>query len=129
MRWLLRSKLHNGRVTDANVDYVGSIEIDLDLVEAAGLWAGERVLVVSNTSGARLETYVIAGERGSGVISMNGAAARLIAAGEQIIVMGFELADRQIEPTVLLLDDANRVVRRLRGEHNEGAKGAPRGTE
>jgi aspartate 1-decarboxylase len=61
MRWVLRSKLHNGRVSDANVAYVGSIEIDEDLVDAVGLWVGERVLVVSNDSGARLETYVIAG--------------------------------------------------------------------
>ncbi len=126
MRQLLRSKLHNGRVTDANVNYVGSIEIDMDLVDAAGLWEGERVLVVSNTSGARLETYVIAGERGSGVISMNGAAAKLIGAGEQVIIMGFELTDAPVQPIVALLDDENRLVRFLAGEHNEGAKGARR---
>jgi len=126
MRQLLRSKLHNGRVTDANVNYVGSIEIDMDLVDAAGLWEGERVLVVSNDSGARLETYVIAGARGSGVISMNGAAARLIGAGEQVIIMGFETTDAPIKPTVVLLDDENRLVRFLSGEHNEGARGARR---
>lgn len=119
MRWVLRSKLHNGRVTDANLSYVGSIEIDEDLVEAVGLWVGERVLVVSNTSGARLETYIIAGKRGSGMISMNGAAAHLIQAGEQIIVMGFELADRPLKPQVVLLDDENRIVRWLDGEQNE----------
>lgn len=124
MRWVMRSKLHNGRVTDANVNYVGSIEIDMDLVDAVGLWEGEKVLVVSNTSGARLETYVIAGERGSGVISMNGAAAHLIGAGEQVIVMGFELTAEPIQPTVALLDDENRLVRFLHGEHNERAKGA-----
>lgn len=119
MRWVLRSKLHNGRVTDANVAYVGSIEIDEDLVDAVGLWVGERVLVVSNDSGARLETYVIAGKRGSGIISMNGAAARLIGAGEQIIIMGFELAAQPVKPSVVLLDDRNRLVRWLEGEHNE----------
>jgi aspartate 1-decarboxylase len=70
-------------VTDANVAYVGSIEIDEDLVDTVGLWVGERVLVVSNDTGARLETYVIAGKGGSGVISMNGAAARLIGAGNR----------------------------------------------
>ena len=118
MRWVLRSKLHNGRVTDANVAYVGSIEIDEDLVDAVGLWVGERVLVVSNDSGARLETYIIAGKRGSGMISMNGAAARLIGKGEQIIVMGFELAKEPLKPKVVLLDDENRVVRWLEGEHN-----------
>jgi aspartate 1-decarboxylase len=126
MRQLLRSKLHNGRTTDANVNYVGSIEIDMDLVDAVGLWEGEKVLVVSNTSGARLETYVIAGARGTGVISMNGAAAKLIGAGEQVIIMGFELADGPIQPTVVLLDDQNRIERFLHGEHNEKAKGARR---
>lgn len=119
MRWVLRSKLHNGRVTDANLSYVGSIEIDEDLVEAVGMWVGERVLVVSNTSGARLETYIIAGKRGSGMISINGAAAHLIKAGEQVIVMGFELSDRPLKPQVVLLDDENRIVRWLDGEQNE----------
>lgn len=119
MRWVLRSKLHNGRVTDANLAYVGSIEIDMDLVDAVGMWEGERVLVVSNTSGARLETYIIAGERGSGMISINGAAAHLIGKGEQVIVMGFELSDKPIQPQVVLLDDENRLVRWLDGERNE----------
>lgn len=118
MRWVLRSKLHNGRVTDANVAYVGSIEIDEDLVDAVGLWVGERVLVVSNKSGARLETYIIAGKRGSGIISMNGAAAKLIGAGEQVIVMGFELNEAPVKPSVALLDDQNRIVRWLEGEQN-----------
>lgn len=119
MRWVMRSKLHNGRVTDANVNYVGSIEIDQDLIEAVGLWPGERVLVVSNTSGARLETYVIVGERGSRIISMNGAAAHLIGKGEQIIIMGFELSDKPLEPQVMLLDDQNHMVRRLGVEQNQ----------
>ena len=76
MRWMLRSKIHQAVVSQANVDYVGSITIDQELIEKAGLWVGEKVLVVSNTSGARLETYVIAGEPGSGQIYMNGAAAQ-----------------------------------------------------
>jgi aspartate 1-decarboxylase len=118
-RWVMHAKLHNGRVTDANVNYVGSIEIDEDLVDAVGLWVGERVLVVSNDSGARLETYIIAGKRGSGVISMNGAAAHRIGAGEQVIVMGFELVDAPLTPKVALLDDANSIVRFLSGERNE----------
>lgn len=118
MRQVMRSKLHNGRVTDANVAYVGSIEIDEDLLDAVGLWVGERVLVVSNTTGARLETYTIAGERGSRIISMNGAAAHLIKTGEQIIVMGFEFADKPVTPRVVLLDDDNTIVRRLDGEAN-----------
>lgn len=118
MRQLMRSKLHNGRVTDANVAYIGSIEIDEDLLDAVGLWVGERVLVVSNTSGARLETYTIAGKRGSKIISMNGAAAHLIKTGEQIIVMGWEFGDAPVKPRVVLLDDENNIVRRLDEEAN-----------
>ena len=113
MRWLMRSKIHNATVTEANLAYIGSITIDTDLMDKVGLWAGERVLVVSNTSGARLETYVIAGERGSGAICMNGAAAHLIAEGEQIIVMGFELTDRPIRPRAALVDTQNQFVRYL----------------
>ena len=82
------------------------------------------MLVVSNTSGARLETYVIAGRRGTGVISMNGAAAKLIGTGEQVIVMGFELSAQPIKPKVVLLDEKNRIERWLEGEHNEEAAGA-----
>ena len=113
MRWVLRSKIHNATVTEANLAYVGSITIDSDLIERVGLWPGERVLVVSNTSGARLETYVIAGAHGSGVICMNGAAAHLIKAGEQIIVMGFELVEGPIKPKLALVDADNAFVRWL----------------
>ena len=113
MRWYLRSKLHQATVTEADLHYVGSITIDADLIERCGLHVGEKVLVVSNTTGARLETYVIAGERGSGVIGMNGAAAHLIRVGEEIIVMGFELSDSPVEAVILLLDSDNRVARRL----------------
>ena len=113
MRWVMRSKIHNATVTEANLAYVGSITIDRDLLDRVGLWDGERVLVVSNTSGARLETYVIAGERGSGSMCMNGAAAHLIGEGEQIIVMGFELTSEQLQPQVILVDEQNRFVRNL----------------
>jgi aspartate 1-decarboxylase len=113
MRWVMRSKIHNATVTEANLAYIGSITIDQDLLDRVGLWAGERVLVVSNTSGARLETYVISGPRGSGDIAMNGAAAHLIAKGEQIIIMGFELCDAPIQPQVVLVDGANCFVRNL----------------
>lgn len=118
MRWVLRSKIHKATVTEANLHYIGSITIDADLMEKAGLWAGERVLVVSNTSGTRLETYTIAGERGSGVICMNGAAAWLIKAEEEVIIMGFELADKPVEPQVLLVDSKNRFVRFLYFDDN-----------
>jgi aspartate 1-decarboxylase len=113
MRWLMRSKIHNATVTEANLAYVGSITIDEDLIDAVGLWAGEKVLVVSNTSGARLETYVIAGRRGSGEVCVNGAAAHLIGEGEEIIIMGFELAAQPLTPQVVLVDRANRILRSL----------------
>lgn len=113
MRALLRSKIHRATVTDANLEYEGSISIDRDLIERVGLWPGERVLVVSNTSGARLETYVIEAPRESGEITMNGAAAHLIRTGEEIIVMGFELTDHPIEPRVILVDRQNRFERVL----------------
>lgn len=113
MRWCLRSKIHKATVTEANVDYIGSITIDEDLIEQVGLWAGEKVMVVSNTSGSRLETYVITGKRGSGVICMNGAAAHLIKKGEEIIILGFELSDQPIAPRQILVDQKNRFVRDL----------------
>ncbi len=110
MRWVMRSKIHKAIVTEANLEYVGSLTIDEDLIEKAGLWPGEKVLVVSNTSGARLETYVIKGERGSGVICMNGAAAHLIREGEEVIIIGFELTDRPVEEKAILVDRQNRFV-------------------
>jgi aspartate 1-decarboxylase len=112
-RWLLRSKIHKAVVTDANLDYVGSITVDSALLERAGIWPGERVLVVSNSTGARLETYTIAGERDSGGICMNGAAAHRIKVGEEIIIMGFELSEKPIQPTMILVDAHNRFVREL----------------
>ncbi len=113
MRFILRSKIHQAVVTGASVDYVGSIAIDLDLVERAGFMVGEKVLVVSNTSGARLETYIIEAPRGSGAVEMNGAAAHLIQKGEEIIIMGFELADEPVEPKLVLVDRENRFVREM----------------
>jgi aspartate 1-decarboxylase len=108
MRSYLHAKIHQATVTEANLDYVGSITIDRDLIDKAGLDLGERVLVVSNTSGARLETYVIPGESGSGVIAMNGAAAHLIRTGEEVIIMAFEWSDSPVEATVVQVDSENR---------------------
>lgn len=113
MRWVMRSKIHKATVTEANVEYIGSITIDQALLDKTGLWAGERVLVVSNTSGARLETYVIAGERDSGVICMNGACAHLIKTGEEVIIMGFELTAEPIPAKSILVDGQNKFVRFL----------------
>ena len=113
MRWVLRSKIHKATVTEANLDYVGSITIDEDLIELAGLWPGERVLIADNTNGARLETYVMVGERGSGTIRMNGASAHLINVGDELIIMGYELTDIPIEATKILVDKQNRFVQYL----------------
>ncbi len=113
MRWVLRSKIHKATVTEANVRYVGSITIDKDLIDRAGLWPGEKVLIVSNTTGRRLETYVIAGKSESGEICMNGAAALTIKAGEEIIIMGFELTAEPLVPKVILVDRNNKFERYL----------------
>jgi len=110
MRWILRSKINKAIVTDANLDYVGSISIDGDLIEKAGFLPGEKVLVVSNTSGARLETYIMVGKKDSGVICMNGAASHLIKIGEEIIIMGFELSDKPIEAKNILVDKNNKPI-------------------
>ena len=113
MRELLSSKIHKAIVTDADVSYVGSITIDQDLLDKCDLWAGQKVLVVSNTTGVRLETYIIRGKRGSGEICMNGAAALLIRKGEEIIVIGFKFSEKPIEPKCILLDQNNKFVRYL----------------
>ena len=113
MRWILRSKIHRATVTEANLEYIGSITIDQDLIDETGLMIGEKVMVVDNTNGARVETYVIRGERGSGIICMNGAAAHLIKKGDQVIIMGYELSDTPIEPKRILVDEKNRFVRFL----------------
>ncbi|MFK5924492.1 MAG: aspartate 1-decarboxylase [Verrucomicrobiota bacterium] len=113
MRSLLRSKLHLATITEANLDYVGSVTIDSALLEAVDLWPGEKVLIVNQTTGVRLETYVIKGEAGSGAIEINGAAAHLVNPGEKVIIMGFELATKPIVPKVILLDEQNRIERFL----------------
>lgn len=110
---VLRSKIHKARVTQADLNYIGSITIDEDLIDKVGLWPGEKVLVVSNTSGNRLETYVIAGKRKSGVICMNGAASHLIKKGEEIIIIGFELTDEPVEPKMILVTRNNRFKKWL----------------
>ena len=116
MRSLLRSKIHLATVTEANPEYVGSITIDRDLMDAVELWEGEKVLIASVSSGARLETYVIEGGRGSGTIAINGAAAHLINAGERVIIMGFEISEKPVEPKVVLVDGDNRIVEHLKEE-------------
>lgn len=110
MIWVLKSKIHKATVTEANLNYVGSITIDKDLMEYANFYENEKVLVVSNTSGSRLETYAIPGDRGSGVICMNGASSHLIKEGEEVIIMAFELTSNTISPTIVLVDKNNKMI-------------------
>ena len=110
MRWFLRSKIHKAIVTEANLNYVGSITIDKNLIDKVGLIEGEKVLVVDNTNGVRLETYIIAGDRGSGIVCMNGAAAHLIKKGDEIIIMGFELSEKIVESKCILVDSNNKFI-------------------
>jgi aspartate 1-decarboxylase len=111
LRQVLKSKLYKAMVSDSVVDYEGSIEIPRDLMEAADLWAGEKVLVASIDTAARLETYVLPGEPGTGRILINGGAAHRIKKGERLTIMAFALSETPIEPVKLVLDAENRIVR------------------
>lgn len=114
MREVVCSKIHKATVTQADLNYVGSVTIDSDLIEKSGLWVGQKVLIVSNTSGARLETYVIKGEAGSGKICINGAAAHLVKKGEEVIIIGFEYSNQPLlEPKCILVDENNRFLKYL----------------
>jgi len=105
---VLKSKIHRVTVTEARLDYIGSITIDEDLLDAAGIFAGERVYIVNNNNGARLDTYTIPGPRGSGVICLNGAAARLVQPGDVVIIMSYAAMTpeeaRDFHPTVIFPD-------------------------
>ncbi len=111
---LLKSKIHRACVTVADVDYEGSIEIPSDLMEAAGLWEGERVLVTSASKGGRLETYAQAGEPGTGRIVMNGGAAHVIKAGERITIMAFAISKNPVLPKKIVCDENNKIIRRIK---------------
>lgn len=110
---VLQAKIHNATVTEADLKYIGSITIDEDLLDLIDLWPGQKVLVVSNTTGSRLETYVIKGARGTGVICMNGAAAHHIKKGEEIIIMGFAFSPAPIKAKCILVDEKNKFVKNL----------------
>ncbi|WP_409184548.1 aspartate 1-decarboxylase [Amycolatopsis sp. VS8301801F10] len=115
-RTMLKSKIHRATVTQADLHYVGSVTVDEDLMEAADLLEGEQVSIVDVTNGARLETYVITGERGSGVIGINGAAAHLVHPGDLVILIAYGQMDdaeaRAYRPRVIFVDDYNRIVER-----------------
>ena len=112
---LLKSKIHRATVTEANLNYVGSITIDENLMEAADILENEKVQIVDNNNGSRLETYVIPGPRGSGVICLNGAAARLVQPGDTVIIISYAmLSSEELEshkPTVVFVDENNRPVK------------------
>jgi aspartate 1-decarboxylase len=114
-RTLMKSKIHRATVTEANLDYMGSITIDQNLMETADLLPNEKVQVVDVTNGARLETYVIPGRRGSGAIGLNGAAARIVHPDDIVIIISYaefeEAEARAHEPTVVFVDEQNRPVR------------------
>jgi len=115
MRIMMKSKIHRATVTQADLHYVGSVTIDADLLDAAELLEGEQVAIVDNTNGARIETYVIPGPRGTGVIGINGAAAHLVHPGDLVIIMSYALMDeaeaRAMKPRVVHVDEQNRVVK------------------
>jgi aspartate 1-decarboxylase len=110
---MLNSKIHRATVTQADLNYVGSITIDQDLLDQAGMLPNEKVHVVNNNNGARFETYIIAGERGSGVICVNGAAARLVQKGDIVIILtyGYVMDEnaRDHKPTVAIMDEHNKI--------------------
>ncbi len=113
---VMKSKIHRVTVTQADLNYIGSITIDEELLEAANILPNEKVAIVNNNNGARLETYVIKGERGSGVVCLNGAAARLVQPGDVVIIIAYALMDfeeaKTFQPAVVFPDTAtNRIIR------------------
>ncbi|SDL37292.1 Aspartate 1-decarboxylase precursor [Sphingobacterium mizutaii] len=111
---VMKSKIHRARVTQAELNYVGSITIDQDLMDAADIIANEKVQIVNNNNGARLETYVIPGERGTGTICLNGAAARLVQVGDIVIIISYALMEREEarshKPLLVFPDEHNKIV-------------------
>ncbi|MCM3289802.1 aspartate 1-decarboxylase [Paenibacillus sp. MER 180] len=124
MREMMKSKIHRATVTEANLNYVGSITIDEHLMELADIWANEKVQIVNNYNGARLETYVIPGPKHSGVICLNGAAARLVQPGDNVIIISYASMTneeaRQYKPNIVFVDDDNKPVEvmKLTEEHS-----------
>jgi len=118
MRTMLKSKIHRATVTEANIAYEGSITIDRNLMEAADILPFEQVHVLDIDNGSRLETYVIEGERGSGVICLNGAAARLVLEGDRVIIVSYQTVSEadalNLAPKLINVDSENRIVKRHR---------------
>lgn len=112
---MLKAKIHRATVTQAELDYVGSITVDMELLEQSGILEYEKVQIVDVNNGARFETYTIAGERGSGVMCLNGAAARMVQTGDKIILMAYAQVTpkeaKELRPKVLFVDDKNRITK------------------
>jgi len=112
---MLKGKLHRATVTQANINYVGSVTIDGNLLKESGILPGEKVQIVNVNNGERMETYTIEGEADSGIICLNGAAARLVQVGDKVIIIAYAMMDekeaRTFQPNVLALDDQNRIVK------------------
>ena len=119
---MMHGKIHRATVTEANLEYMGSVTIDSDLMQLAGILPGERVQIVDNNSGSRLETYTIAGAPGSGVICLNGAAARLVQPGDKVIIMAYAQMTEQealsLVPKVVIVDENNKPMK-VRGTELE----------
>lgn len=111
---MLKSKIHRATVTEANLNYVGSITIDEDLMDTVGIYENEKVQIVNVNNGERFDTYVIKGERGKGDICLNGAAARLVHVGDKVIIMAYAYVDekevKEMKPKVILVDEENKIL-------------------
>ena len=122
-RTLMKSKIHRAVVTEADLNYVGSITIDKSLMEAADILPNEKVQVVNNNNGARFETYVIEGERDSGIICLNGAAARLVQKGDVVIIITYAAVSdekaRDWKPTLVFVDEKNRIKKVCQGHYQD----------
>jgi aspartate 1-decarboxylase len=113
-RTMMKGKIHRARVTEANLNYVGSITIDQDILDAVDMLPNEKVQIVNNNNGARLETYIIPGPRGSGVVCLNGAAARLVQEGDVVIIISYAIVPEEkletYQPKVAIMDEKNNIL-------------------
>lgn len=123
---VMKSKIHRATVTESNLNYVGSVTIDINILEKVNILPNEKVQIVNNNNGARLETYVIAGPRGSGIICLNGAAARLVQPGDIVIIISYVMLDKDeaevYRPRVAVMGEGNRIEEMLVGEAHGAVK-------
>lgn len=120
LRTMMKAKIHRARVTEANLNYVGSVTIDADILDKVDILPHEKVQIVNNNNGARLETYVIPGERGSGIVCLNGAAARLVQKGDRVIIITYALIENEklatFKPKVAIMDENNKIEQLIEQE-------------